>query len=60
MSSLALDAEALYGELARGVRALLGADTQLAGVVSGLQRISLSYTQGCPPARLASALRLAV
>ena len=35
MSSLALDAEALYGELARGVRALLGADTQLAGVVSG-------------------------
>ena len=35
MSSLALDAEALYRELARGVRALLGADTQLAGVVSG-------------------------
>ena len=32
---MALDAEALYGELARGVRALLGADTQLAGVVSG-------------------------
>ena len=35
MSSLALDAEALYGELARGVRGLLDADTQLAGVVSG-------------------------
>ena len=35
MSSLALDAEALYGELARGVPALLGADTQLVGVVSG-------------------------
>ena len=35
MSSLALDAEALYGELARGVRGLLDADTHLAGVVSG-------------------------
>ncbi|MEZ5605847.1 MAG: bifunctional pyr operon transcriptional regulator/uracil phosphoribosyltransferase PyrR [Burkholderiaceae bacterium] len=35
MSSLALDAEALYGELARGLPALLGAETQLAGVVSG-------------------------
>ena len=35
MSSLALDAEALYGELAPGVRGLLDADTQLAGVVSG-------------------------
>ena len=35
MSSLALDAEALYGELLRGVRPLLEAGTQLAGVVSG-------------------------
>lgn len=35
MSSLALDAEALYGELLRGVRPLLDAGTQLAGVVSG-------------------------
>ena len=35
MSSLALDAEALYGELLRGVRSLLEAGTQLAGVVSG-------------------------
>ncbi len=35
MSSLALDAEALYGELARGVRGLLGPATHLAGVVSG-------------------------
>ena len=35
MSSLALDAEALYAELARGVRALLGPDTRLAGIVSG-------------------------
>ncbi len=37
MSSLALDAEALYGDLATGVRPLLGADTQLVGIVSGGQ-----------------------
>ncbi|HMN19798.1 MAG TPA: bifunctional pyr operon transcriptional regulator/uracil phosphoribosyltransferase PyrR [Ottowia sp.] len=35
MSTLALDAEALYGELLRGVRGLLEPETQLAGVVSG-------------------------
>jgi pyrimidine operon attenuation protein/uracil phosphoribosyltransferase len=35
MSSLALDAEALYAELLRGVRGLLEPETQLAGVVSG-------------------------
>lgn len=35
MSTLALDAEALYAQLRDGVRALLAPDTQLAGVVSG-------------------------
>ncbi|MDD2712907.1 MAG: bifunctional pyr operon transcriptional regulator/uracil phosphoribosyltransferase PyrR, partial [Simplicispira sp.] len=33
--SLVLDAEALYGELLRGVRALRGPATQLAGIASG-------------------------
>ena len=37
MSSLALDAEALYGELARGVRALITPQTRLVGIVSGGQ-----------------------
>ena len=37
MSSLALDAEALYGELLRGIRPLLQADTRLVGIVSGGQ-----------------------
>ncbi len=32
---LQLDAEALYKELLRGVRALLGADTRLVGITSG-------------------------
>lgn len=35
MSVLALDAEALYVDFRRGVRALLAPDTQLAGIVSG-------------------------
>ena len=33
--SLVLDAEALYKELLRGVRSLMGPNTQLAGVASG-------------------------
>ena len=37
MSSLALDAEALYGELQRGVRPLLTPETRLVGIVSGGQ-----------------------
>ncbi|QTD46199.1 bifunctional pyr operon transcriptional regulator/uracil phosphoribosyltransferase PyrR [Ottowia testudinis] len=37
MSSLALDAEALYGELLRGVPALLTPTTRLVGIVSGGQ-----------------------
>ena len=34
-NTLVLDAEALYLELLRGVRPLLGADTRLVGIVSG-------------------------
>ncbi len=37
MTSLALNAEALYGELLRGVRPLLAGDTRLVGIVSGGQ-----------------------
>ena len=37
MSSLALDAEARYGELQRGVRPLLTPETRLVGIVSGGQ-----------------------
>ena len=37
MSSLALDAEALYAELQRGVRALITPQTRLVGIVSGGQ-----------------------
>ena len=35
MTTLALDAEALYKELLRGVRALSGTDTRLVGITSG-------------------------
>ena len=35
MSSLSLDAEALYAELRRRIRPLLETDTRLVGVVSG-------------------------
>ena len=35
MSTLSLDAEALYQQLLRGVRNLLDADTRLAGITSG-------------------------
>ena len=35
MSALALDAEALYQELLRGVRSLCQADTRLVGITSG-------------------------
>ena len=60
MSSLALDAEALYGELARGVRGLLEADTQLAGVVSGgwwlAERLQRELGRAGAPGALSSAL----
>ncbi len=35
MSALALDAEALYQDLLRGVRSLIRADTRLVGITSG-------------------------
>ena len=35
MTTLALDAEALYKELLRGVRGLCQADTRLVGITSG-------------------------
>jgi pyrimidine operon attenuation protein/uracil phosphoribosyltransferase len=35
MSTLTLDAEALYRDLERGVRALCGSDTRLVGITSG-------------------------
>ena len=35
MSALALDAEALYAELLRGVRSLVNPQTRLVGIVSG-------------------------
>lgn len=60
MSSLALDAEALYGELARGVRGLLEAGTQLAGVVSGgwwlAERLQRDLGRAGAPGALSSAL----
>ena len=35
MSALALNAEALYGELLRGVRAMCTPETRLVGITSG-------------------------
>ena len=39
-STLALDAEALYAELLRGLRPLLQADTRLVGIVTGGQGLA--------------------
>ena len=51
--ALALDAEALYAELLRGVRPLLGADTRLVGIVSGGQwlaeRLQADLARGGAP-----------
>lgn len=50
MSSLALDAEALYLELQRGVRPLMTPETRLVGVVSGGQWLAerLQADMGLP------------
>ncbi len=60
MSSLALDAEALYADLATGIRPLLGADTQLVGIVSGGQwlaeRLQRDLRREGPPGAISSAL----
>lgn len=60
MSSLALDAEALYGDLLAGVRPLLGADTCLVGIVSGGQwlaeRLQRDLGREGAPGAISSAL----
>lgn len=60
MSSLALDAEALYAELSRGVRRLLEAETQLVGIVSGGQwlgeRLQLELGRAGQAGAISSAL----
>ena len=58
--ALALDAEALYAELLRGVRPLLGADTRLVGIVSGGQwlaeRLQADLARGGAPGAISSAM----
>ena len=60
MSSLALDAEALYGDLVGGVRPLLGAETQLVGIVSGGQwlaeRLQRDLKRSGAPGAISSAM----
>ncbi len=60
MSSLALDAEALYGDLLTGVRPLLAAGTQLVGIVSGGQwlaeRLQRDLQREGAPGAISSAL----
>ena len=60
MSSLALDAEALYGDLATGVRPFIGADTRLVGIVSGGQwlaeRLQRDLGREGAPGAISSAL----
>lgn len=60
-SLLALDAEALYGELLRGVRALLKGKTRLVGIVSGgawlARRLHADLAlEGAAPGAITSAL----
>ena len=59
-STLLLDAEALYGELLRGVRALLQPDTRLAGITSGgawlVERLQRDLGLAGKPGVLSSAL----
>ena len=58
--TLVLDAEALYGELLRGVRSLLGAQTRLAGIASGgawlAERLQQDLGLGGAPGVLSSAM----
>jgi pyrimidine operon attenuation protein/uracil phosphoribosyltransferase len=60
MSTLALDAEALYAELARGVAPLLGPGTQLVGIWSGgawlAERLHADLRRPGKPGVLSSAL----
>jgi pyrimidine operon attenuation protein/uracil phosphoribosyltransferase len=58
--SLVLDAEALYRELLRGVRSLMGASTRLAGITSGgawlVERLHKDLNLPGTPSVLSSAL----
>ena len=58
--SLVLDAEALYKELLRGVRSLMGANTRLAGIASGgawlVERLHKDLGLSGTPGVLSSAL----
>ena len=58
--SLVLDAEALYRELLRGVRSLMGANTRLAGITSGgawlVERLHKDLNLQGKPCVLSSAL----
>ena len=59
-TSLVLDAEALYRELLRGVRSLMGPQTQLAGITSGgawlVERLHKDLNLAGKPSVLSSAL----
>lgn len=59
-SALLLDAEALYGELQSGVRALLGPSTRLAGITSGgawlVERLQRDLALAGKPSVLSSSL----
>lgn len=58
--TLVLDAEALYGELLRGARSLLGPQTRLAGIASGgawlAERLQQDLGLGGAPGVLSSAM----
>ena len=58
--SLVLDAEALYRELLRGVRSLMGPETRLAGITSGgawlVERLHKDLNLPGNPSVLSSAL----
>ena len=60
MSALALDAEALYAELLRGVRSLVNPQTRLVGIVSGgrwlAERLQSDLGLAAPAGAISSAM----
>ena len=60
MSNLLIDAEALYGELLRGVRQLIHADTKLVGITSGgawlVERLQVDLGFPGKPGTISSAM----
>ncbi|MFT3719334.1 bifunctional pyr operon transcriptional regulator/uracil phosphoribosyltransferase PyrR [Pseudorhodoferax sp.] len=60
MSTLTLDAEALYAELLRGVRPLCGPDTRLVGIASGgawlAERLHADLQRPDRPGQISSAM----